>query len=183
MSIYDFTVQGIDGEPIPLSAYRGRVLLIVNTASRCGYARQLAGLQQLYDAYRGQGFDMLGFPCNQFNAKEPEDGAEIRTYCEATFGASFPLAAKVDVVGERAHPLFAYLTGRAPFQGFDHADENGRWMRDFLQAKHPDLYAGDGIKWNFAKFLVGRDGTIAGRFETPEEPDRLAPVIESLLRA
>ncbi|MFC4811679.1 glutathione peroxidase [Paenibacillus sp. GCM10023250] len=181
MSIYEHELQGMDGEPIALSAYRGKVLLIVNTASRCGYARQFAGLQRLYDAYRGQGFELLGVPCNQFNAKEPEDGEAIRAYCEETFGAAFPLAAKVDVTGASAHPLFACLTGQAPFRGFDTTTENGRWMRDFLQTRYPGLYAGNGIKWNFTKFLIGRDGEVAGRFETPEEPETLAPAIEALL--
>ncbi|SFJ80688.1 glutathione peroxidase [Paenibacillus sp. UNC496MF] len=181
MSIYEYEVPGMDGEPIAMSAYRGKVLLIVNTASRCGYARQFAGLQRLYDAYRGQGFELLGIPCNQFNAKEPEDGEAIRVYCEGAFGATFPLAAKADAVGEAAHPLFVYLTGQAPFQGFDTTAENGRRMRDFLRTKHPGLYAGDGIKWNFTKFLIGRAGEVAGRFETPEEPETLAPAVESLL--
>ncbi|QHT63267.1 glutathione peroxidase [Paenibacillus lycopersici] len=182
MTVYTYTLGGNGREAIDLSEYRGKALLIVNTASRCGYSRHFVGLQRLYDAYRGQGLELLGVPCNQFNAKEPDDDAQLQAYCRNELGVTFPLAAKTDVIGPNAHPLFGYLTARLPFAGFDETDENGRWMRDFLLAKYPDVYAGDGVKWNFTKFLIDRDGRPAGRFETPVEPDALAPAIEALLR-
>ncbi|MBM7568873.1 glutathione peroxidase [Paenibacillus sacheonensis] len=182
MSIYSYEVESADHGIIPLSDYRGKVLLIVNTASRCGYSKHFAGLQRLYDTYREQGFELLGFPCNQFNAKEPDSDAELRAYCEDTFGITFPFAAKTEVTGPRAHPLFAYLTGELPFEGFDLSTENGRWMDSFVQTKYPELYGGNCIKWNFTKLLIGRDGRPAARFETPVEPEELAPAIETFLK-
>ncbi|QHW32787.1 glutathione peroxidase [Paenibacillus rhizovicinus] len=182
MSIYTYAVKGNDHEQIAMSEYRDKVLLIVNTASRCGYSRHFAGIQKLYETYRGQGFEVLGFPCNQFNAKEPDGDASVLAYCRGEFGVTFPLAAKTDVIGPDAHPLFSYLTAQLPFAGFDASTENGRWMRDFLTEKYPDIYAGNGVKWNFTKFLIDRDGRPAERFETPVEPESLAPAIEALLR-
>ncbi|PYI51792.1 glutathione peroxidase [Paenibacillus flagellatus] len=181
MSIYDIQVNGMDGRPVEWSAYRGAVLLIVNTASRCAYSRQFAGLQRLYDTYRDQGFTILGFPCNQFNDKEPDEGPAVRLYCEQTFGVAFPLFAKTEVRGPSAHPLFRYLTRQAPFRGFDPESPEERKMEWFLKEKYPDIYAGDGVKWNFSKFLIGRDGRVAGRYETTTEPDDIEPAIRSLL--
>ncbi|MFB5760224.1 glutathione peroxidase [Paenibacillus medicaginis] len=181
MSVYDFQVNSIDGKPVKLSVYQGKVLLIVNTASKCGYSRQFAGLQELYESYQDQGFEILGFPCNQFNEKEPGTNPEVAEFCKSSFGVTFPLFEKLDVRGPSAHPLFQYLAGQAPFQGFDTQTSNGRWMKDFLQEKYPDVYAGDGIKWNFSKFLIGRDGRVFGRYETTIEPFELESDIKSLL--
>lgn len=181
MSIYDFQVNAINGSPIELSIYSGKVLLIVNTASRCGYARQFAGLQKLYDCYHEQGFEILGFPCNQFNEKEPGSSLEVREYCERNFGVTFPLFEKIEVRGQNTHPLFQFLTAQAPFQGFDAQTPDGQKMQSFLQQKYPDLYAGDGVKWNFTKFLIDRYGLLCGRYETTTEPLELEPSIKSLL--
>ncbi|RAR41904.1 glutathione peroxidase [Paenibacillus sp. MDMC362] len=181
MSIYQFQAKSILGQPLELSAYRNKVLLIVNTASRCAYSRQFADLEQLYEQYREEGFEVLGFPCNQFNEKEPGSSVEIQRFCEGHFGVTFTLFEKVDVRGASAHPLFSYLTHQAPFQGFDTQTSSGQWMQDFLLDKYPEIYAGNGIKWNFTKFLIDRNGKVAGRYETVTEPREIEPIIESLL--
>jgi glutathione peroxidase len=180
-SIYDFQVNAINGQCVELSAYRGKVLLIVNTASKCGYARQFSGLQKLYETYRERGFEILGFPCNQFNEKEPGSNSDVREYCESSFGVTFALFEKMEVRGPSAHPLFGYLTQQLPFQGFNTKDPDGPKMKVFLQEKYPEIYAGDGIKWNFSKFLIDRNGHVNARFETTTEPSDLVPAIESLL--
>lgn len=181
ISIYDFQVNSIIGKPVQLSAYRGKVLLIVNTASRCSYSRQFAGLQELYENHHEQGLEILGFPCNQFNEREPGSNSEVKEFCESNFGVAFPLFEKMEVRGPSIHPLFQYLTQQAPFQGFDTQTSGGQWMQDFLQEKQPDIYAGDGIKWNFSKFLIDRNGNVKARFETTTEPFDIKPVVESLL--
>ncbi|MDQ0193550.1 glutathione peroxidase [Paenibacillus wynnii] len=181
MSIYDLQVNSINGKLVELSIYRGKVLLIVNTASRCSYSRQFADLQKLYESYHEQGFEILGFPCNQFNEKEPGSNSEVKDYCESNFGVTFPLFEKMEVRGQSAHPLFQYLTQQAPFQGFDIQTSGGKWMQDFLQEKYPDIYAGDGIKWNFSKFLIDRNGYVYDRYETTTEPFDIESVIKSLL--
>ncbi|GLI04261.1 glutathione peroxidase [Paenibacillus tyrfis] len=183
MSVYDFKVNSMDGKPVDLSIYRGKVLLIVNTASKCSYSRQFAGLQELYESYHQEGFEILGFPCNQFNDKEPGSSSEIKEYCKSSFGVAFPLFEKIEVRGPSAHPLFEYLTQQAPFQGFDIHTPNGQWMQDFVQQKYPEIYAGDGIKWNFSKFLIDRNGQICARYETTTEPSEIESVVQSLLSA
>ncbi|REE92845.1 glutathione peroxidase [Paenibacillus taihuensis] len=180
-SIYDFQLNNINGSPVALSAYRGKVLLIVNTASKCGYSRQLPGLQKLYESYREQGLEVLGFPCNQFNAKEPGNSLEVREYCEQNFGVTFPLFEKVEVRGGEAHPLFVYLTEQAPFRGFDTETSEGQKMDSFVRDKYSNYYAGDGVKWNFTKFLIARDGQVYGRYETTTDPLELGAIIQSLL--
>ncbi len=182
MSIYDFEVRSIHGTPIHLSTYHGKVLLMVNTASKCSYSRQFAGLQKLYERHHGQGFEILAFPCNQFNEKEPGSNLEVQAFCEKNFGTTFPLFEKIEVKGASAHPLFQYLTQQAPFQGFDTRTPNAQTMQDFLQEKHPDLYAGDGIKWNFSKFLIDRNGHVKARFETTTEPSDIEPHVEELVK-
>ncbi|MEK5322353.1 MULTISPECIES: glutathione peroxidase [Paenibacillus] len=181
MSIYDFQATSINGEPIELSDYRGKILLIVNTASMCSFSSQFTDLQKLYEKRREQGFEILAFPCNQFNKKEPGSHSEVQGICQINHGVTFPLFEKTDVRGLSLHPLFQYLTQQAPFQGFDIQTKDGQWMEDFLRDKYPDIYAGDGIKWNFSKFLVDRDGHVQGRFEVTTEPWAIDPVIESLL--
>lgn len=180
-SIYDFQVNRIAGSPATLSAYRGKVLLIVNTASKCGYSRQLPALQKLYESYHEQGLEVLGFPSNQFNAKEPGSNAEVREYCEQNFGVSFPLFGKVEVRGDNAHPIFAYLTEQAPFRGFDIETAEGQKMDSFVRDQYPGYYTGDGVKWNFTKFLVTREGLVYGRYETTTDPMELEAIIQALL--
>ncbi|MFK4302094.1 glutathione peroxidase [Paenibacillus sp. RC254] len=181
MSIYDFQATSINGKPIKLSDYSGKVLLIVNTASKCSFSRQFADLQKLYESRREQGFEILAFPCNQFNEKEPGSNSEVQGVCQINHGVTFTLFEKMDVRGPSPHPLFQYLTQQAPFQGFDTQTKDGQWMEDFLRDKYPEIYAGDGIKWNFSKFLIDRDGHVNGRFESTTEPFEIDSVIESLL--
>ncbi|RCX23513.1 glutathione peroxidase [Fontibacillus phaseoli] len=181
MPVYDFQVNTIHAAPVSLSIYRGKVLLVVNTASKCSYSGQMADLQKLYEKYREKGFEILGFPCNQFNDKEPGDNEEIHKTCKLNFGVTFPLFEKIDVRGVSAHELFHYLTQQAPFRGFDPQSPTGPWMQNFLQEKHPEIYAGDGVKWNYSKFLIQRDGTVYGRYETTTEPADMEHTIVSLL--
>jgi len=158
MSVYEFSARTIRGEEQPLSAYRGGVLLIVNTASRCGFTPQYQELQQLYDEYRNRGFVVLGFPCNQFGGQEPGTEEEIEQFCQLNYGVTFPLFAKVDVNGDNAHPLFQYLKEQAP---------------GALGTK--------AIKWNFTKFLVDRSGQVVARFAPQTKPSDLKEEIEKLL--
>ncbi len=153
-SLTDFSAAAIDGHAVDLSTYDGQVVLVVNTASKCGFTPQYQGLQALHDRYADRGFAVLGFPCDQFGHQEPGTEDEIAEFCEVNYGVTFPLFAKVEVKGEDAHPLFAWLT----------RDPNG----------------GD-VDWNFNKFLVGRDGRLVRRFDTGTEPESLAADIEKAL--
>ncbi len=156
-SLGDFNATSIDGREVDLAAYQGQALLVVNTASQCGFTPQYAGLQELHDTYGEQGFAVLGFPCDQFGNQEPGDEGEIASFCERSFGVSFPMFAKVDVNGSEAHPLFAWLRS-----------EKGGLL-------------GRKIKWNFTKFLVGRDGQVVGRFSPTTTPDKIGGDIEKAL--
>ena len=158
MSIYDFSAETLDGKPAPLSDWRDQVMLIVNTASKCGFTGQYAGLEALYRKYRDRGLVVLGFPCNQFGAQEPGDAMEIASFCSLTYEVDFPMMRKIDVNGPQAHPLYAYL-------------------------KHQKrgLLGSEGVKWNFTKFLVDRTGEVRGRFAPNVEPKALEGAIEALL--
>jgi glutathione peroxidase len=154
MTIYDFAARLNNGESRSLADYRGEVLLIVNTASQCGFTPQYAGLQQLFDQFHKRGFEVLGFPCDQFGHQEPGGDAEIKSFCETHYGVTFPLFAKIEVNGPRADPLYAFLKG-----------EKGGFFSD-------------AIKWNFTKFLVDRSGHIAARYSPSTAPHKLAAPIE-----
>lgn len=160
-SLYDIELVDIDGNATSLAEYKGKVLLIVNVASKCGYTRQYAGLESLYQKYKDKGFVVLGFPCNQFGEQEPGAEADIKEFCSLTYGVEFPMFAKVDVNGAGRHPLYARLAGDAsPFPG--------------------------NIGWNFTKFLVGEDGQILHRYESkvePESPELVADVEAALAPA
>ncbi|MDR9855150.1 glutathione peroxidase [Paenibacillus sp. VCA1] len=160
MSLYNIEVNTIKGEPQTLEPYRGQVLLIVNTATKCGFAPQFKGLQKLHDTYKEQGFAVLGFPCGQFANQEPGTDEEVAQACELNFGVNFPLFAKIDVNGQNAHPLFRHLTKEAP-----------------------GLLGSKAIKWNFTKFLVDRSGKVVKRFAPTEEPEKIERHIIELLRA
>jgi len=157
-SIYDFSATSIDGKPTELSAYRGKVLLIVNTASQCGFTPQYQGLQALYDKYASQGLVILGFPCNQFGQQEPDTETAIQSFCETRFGVTFPLFQKIDVNGKSAHPLYQYLTKAAP-----------------------GILGTEAIKWNFTKFLVDRQGEVVERYGSMTKPEDIAQAIQALL--
>jgi glutathione peroxidase len=157
-SIYDFSVTSIKGQAVNLSTYKDKVLLIVNTASQCGFTPQYQGLQALYDKYASKGLVILGFPCNQFGQQEPGTASEIQTFCETRFGVTFPLFEKVDVNGKDAHPLFQYLTKAAP-----------------------GLLGTETIKWNFTKFLVDRNGKVIERYASMAKPEDIDKAIQKLL--
>ncbi|OKH32165.1 glutathione peroxidase [[Phormidium ambiguum] IAM M-71] len=157
-SIYDISATTIDGNLVPLNIYKDKVLLIVNTASQCGFTPQYKGLQELYDRYANQGLVVLGFPCNQFGQQEPGNSNQIQSFCETNFGVSFPLFQKIEVNGTNAHPLYQYLTKAAP---------------GFLGT--------EGIKWNFTKFLVDRSGNVVKRYPPTTKPEDLAKDIQALL--
>lgn len=155
---FDFEAAGLDGTPQPLSQWRGKVLLVVNVASKCGFTPQYAGLEALWREYRGRGLVVLGFPCDQFGHQEPGDADAIREFCSLTYDVTFPMFAKIEVNGSGAHPLW-------------------RWLK---QQKGGLLGIG-AIKWNFSKFLVGRDGRVIGRYAPTDKPASLARVIEGAL--
>ena len=156
-TLADFQATAIDGREVDLAAYDGQVVLVVNTASECGFTGQYAGLQQLQDAYAGRGFTVLGFPCDQFGHQEPGDEEQIAAFCERSVGVTFPMFAKVEVNGDGAHPLY-------------------RWLRE-----EKGGLLGDRIKWNFTKFLLGRDGRVLQRFAPTTKPEDLAGPIEAAL--
>lgn len=157
-TVFDFAAKRLDGTPMPLDGFRGKVLLLVNTASKCGFTPQYAGLQALHDRFAQRGFSVIAFPCNQFGAQEPGDANEIGTFCTQSYGVGFPISAKIDVNGPTADPLFAYLSAAAP-----------------------GVLGTEAIKWNFTKFLVNRDGNVVDRFAPTTKPEDLVEQIEGLL--
>jgi glutathione peroxidase len=157
-NIYQFQAELLNGQEQSLSAYAGKVLLIVNTASKCGFTPQFSGLEKLYQQYQPQGLEVLGFPCNQFGGQDPGSNSEIGAFCQKNYGVSFPMFAKVNVKGPEAHPVFRYLTN------------NSKGV------------LGSGIKWNFTKFLIGRDGRIIQRFAPTTKPESLQEEIEKALQ-
>jgi glutathione peroxidase len=156
--IYDFSALDIAGREVPLAEHRGKVLLIVNTASKCGFTPQYEGLEALHRELSPRGFAVLGFPCNQFANQEPGDAAEIAQFCSLTYDVTFPMFAKIDVKGPQAHPLYVWLTAQAP-----------------------GLLGTRAVKWNFTKFLVDRQGKVAERFAPAAKPEALRRAVEALL--
>ena len=181
MGIYDFTVKTSKGVEKNLGEYKGKVLLIVNTASKCGFTPQFEGLQKLYDAYKARGLEILGFPCNQFAEQEPGSSEEAQTFCKLNYGVKFQIFEKGDVRGETAQPLFKYLTAQKKFEGFDPNHPIAAKLTEALKANFPEYLEGDGIKWNFTKFLVDREGNVVKRFEPTTDPADIAKDIEALL--
>jgi len=159
-SIYDFTVKDIHGKPVKLARYKGKVLLIVNTASKCGFTPQFAGLEELWKAYAEKGLVVVGFPSNQFGGQDPGANDQIASFCQLNYGVSFPMMAKVEVNGAKAHPLWQWLTAEAP-----------------------GLLGSKAVKWNFTKFLVGRDGKVIKRYAPTDTPQSLKKDIEAALAA
>ena len=158
--LYDFEVRRIGGDTVPLAQFRGHPLLIVNTASACGFTPQFAGLEQLHREYGQRGLVVLGFPCNQFGSQDPGSNEEIAQFCQANFGVSFPMMEKIEVNGAGAHPLYRWLASEAP-----------------------GLLGSKAIKWNFTKFLVGKDGRVLRRYAPQDAPAKLARDIEAALAA
>lgn len=180
-SIYDFTVKRLNGEAVSLGAYKGKTLLIVNVASKCGFTPQYEGLEQLYKDNKDKGFEILGFPCNQFLAQEPGSADEIQSFCKLNYGVTFPLFTKIDVRGPEADPLYSYLKEAAPFGGFDTKYEGAKVIEGVLKEHYPEILTTNDIKWNFTKFLINREGGIVGRFESYIEPKELQGELDKLL--
>ncbi|MBP1988926.1 glutathione peroxidase [Paenibacillus eucommiae] len=180
-SVYDFTATTIRGSQINLDQYRGQVLLIVNTASKCGLTPQYSDLQKLYEKYKEQGLIVLGFPCNQFGEQKPAANEEVNTFCQINYGVTFPLFEKIEVLGANQHPLYAHLTAQAPFEGFDQSTSSGNMLHAFFEEKMPEKLLGNDIKWNFTKFLVDRQGNVVNRIEPPVDPFDIEPSIEALI--
>ncbi len=155
---YDFTARDIDGQEKSLADYRGKAMLVVNTASKCGFTPQYTGLEKLSQEFKDQGLVVLGFPCDQFGHQEPGDEAEIKNFCSLTYDVSFPMFAKVDVNGPKAHPLFQWL-----------------------KAEKAGLLGLEGIKWNFTKFLVGPDGTVLKRYAPTDTPEKIGKDLKKIL--
>lgn len=181
MSIYDIQLETISGKQASLRDYKGKVLVVVNTASKCGFTPQYADLQKLYEQYRDQGLEILGFPSNQFAEQEPGANSDVQSFCQLNYGVTFPLFAKTDVRGEEAHPLFSKLTEELPFKGFNTETPSGKMLNAFLEEEYPESLEGPSVKWNFTKFLIDREGRIVERFESTEEPMDMVPAIEKLL--
>lgn len=180
MSVYNYSARNIRGTEINLDQYKDKVLLIVNTASKCGFTSQYADLQKLYEKYLDRGLIILGFPSNQFG-EEPGSNEEVNVFCQINYGVSFPLFEKIDVKGDDKHPLFNYLTEQAGFEGFDVSQSTGKLLQNMLEVQDPSTLANDEIKWNFTKFLIDRQGNVVKRFETPIDPMDIEPAIEELL--
>ena len=168
-SVYDFTVKDEAGEDVSLAAYKGKVLLIVNTATRCGFTPQYTELEALYEKYRRDGFEILDFPCNQFGQQAPGSIQEIHQFCTANFDIQFPQFDKIDVNGEGAHPLYTWLKAQKGFGGFDVEDQRGKMMDGMLRRQDADYDKKSDIKWNFTKFLVSRDGRVLKRYEPTDK--------------
>ena len=182
MSIYDFKTITIDGDEVSLKQYKGKVLLIVNTASNCDFTPQYEGLEKIYEQYKDKGFEVLGFPSNQFTGQEPGESDEIKKFCSINYGVSFQLFKKSEVRGQNAQPLFSYLTAKTTFKSFDLKKPYERKLNDMLEKNFPEYLEGNSIKWNFTKFLIDRDGKIIERYEPTIEPLDLSTDIRKLVR-
>jgi glutathione peroxidase len=159
-TVYDFEAKSISGRDIPLSDFKGQVMLIVNTASKCGFTPQFGGLEELHKTYASKGLAVMGFPCNQFNSQDPGADGEIAEFCQVNYGVTFPMMGKIDVNGPQAHPLYKWLSAEAP-----------------------GLLGSKSIKWNFTKFLVGKDGQVINRYAPLDKPADLAKDVEAALAA
>ena len=180
---YKFKVSDQDGNSVEMNEYKGKVLLIVNTATKCGFTPQYAELQALYERYGNKGFIVLDFPCNQFGEQAPGSNAEIHNFCTSEYHVTFPQFDKIDVNGENAIPLYVWLKERRPFGGFNLDNPIGAYLHKMMLEKDPDYAKKPDIKWNFTKFLIDRNGHVVARFEPTAEIDELIPLIEESLRA
>lgn len=179
-SVYDFNVKNDEGKEVSLSDYKGKVMLIVNTATRCGFTPQYKELEELYQKYSQSGLEILDFPCNQFGQQAPGSIEEIHNFCTANFNIHFPQFDKIDVNGDNAHPLFTYLKSKQAFGGFDLNERLGKLLDDMMRKKDPEFDKNPDIKWNFTKFLIDRQGNVIKRFEPT---DKMADVEMEIAKA
>jgi glutathione peroxidase len=181
MNIYDFTVKNRKEELVPLSNYKGNVILIINSATECGFTPQYDELQDLYEKYASEGFIVLDFPCNQFGGQAPGTDEEIASFCDSKFGITFPIFSKVDVNGENAIPLFKHLVSEKGFNGFDPEHKLASVLDNMLGEADPDYKNKPDIKWNFTKFLINREGQVVERFEPTTEIAYIDDKVKELL--
>ena len=179
-TVYDFKVTNDEGKEVSLSDYKGKVILIVNTATRCGFTPQYKELEELYQKYSQSGLEILDFPCNQFGQQAPGSIEEIHNFCTANFNIHFPQFDKIDVNGDNAHPLFTYLKSKQAFGGFDLNEQLGKLLDDMMRKKDPEFDKNPDIKWNFTKFLIDRQGNVIKRFEPT---DKMADVEMEIAKA
>ncbi|MBD5532131.1 MAG: glutathione peroxidase [Lachnospiraceae bacterium] len=180
MNIFDFTVQTQDGNAVPLSEYKGKVLLIVNTATGCGFTPQYDALQDLYELHQKDGLEILDFPCNQFAEQAPGSDEEIHSFCTGRYGITFPQFSKVEVLGENASPLFQYLSDNTSFDGFGRSPMT-LILKGVVKKMDKDYKNNGSIKWNFTKFLIDREGKIVARFEPTESMEHVKKKVEEIL--
>ena len=181
MGIYDFSVKARDGSSVPLSDYEGKVLLVVNTATGCGFTPQYEDLQKIYDEFADKGLEILDFPCNQFKEQAPGTDEEIHQFCKGRFGITFPQFSKIDVIGDNADPLFVWLSQNTKFEGFGHSPK-ALAMAAVAKTMDKDYKNNGNVKWNFTKFLIGRNGEILGRFEPTADMKKVRAAVEKALR-
>ena len=179
-TVYDFNVKNDEGKEVSLSDYKGKVILIVNPATRCGFTPQYKELEELYQKYSQSGLEILDFPCNQFGQQAPGSIEEIHNFCTANFNIHFPQFDKIDVNGDNAHPLFSYLKSKQAFGGFDLNERLGKLLDDMMRKKDPEFDKNPDIKWNFTKFLIDRQGNVIKRFEPT---DKMADVEMEIAKA
>ncbi len=180
-TVHDFKVINDEGKEVSLADYRGKVLLIVNTATKCGFTPQYKELEELFEKYRDQGFVILDFPCNQFGQQAPGTIREIHEFCTANFNIEFPQFDKIDVNGEHAHPLYTFLKSKKGFCGFNTTDKIGKFLDERFKQQDPDYAKNPDIKWNFTKFLISKDGCVLKRFEPTATAADMEPDIQSAL--
>lgn len=181
MKIYDYNVKDANGKEVSLNEYKGKVLLIVNTATECGFTPTYQQLEEVYEELKDRGFEILDFPCNQFGHQAPGTNAEIAQFCTSRFGVTFKQFAKCDVNGENQLALFKYLEGQKGFQGFDENHKLTPILKDVLSKQDPNYEKSSDIKWNFTKFLIDREGNVVGRFEPTTDIKIVKDAIEKIL--
>ena len=179
--IYDFKALTSKGQELDFAQFEGKVLLIVNTASKCGFTPQFEGLEKLNEQYKDKGLVVIGFPCNQFAEQDPGTDDEISQFCQLNYGVTFQIMKKIDVNGPNEHPIFTYLKSQAGFAGFNPAHPIAKILDELLSKANPDYAKTPDIKWNFTKFLISMDGSKVQRFEPTSTPEEIAASIEALL--
>lgn len=180
-NLYDFEVMAQKNQPLPLSQYKGKVVLIVNTASKCGFTFQYQDLQRLYDKYNSKGFEILDFPCDQFGGQSPESDEQTTAFCQLNYGTTFAQLQQIEVNGENESPLYTWLKSEKGFFGFDRNNPVSQKLDDRLKKVDPDYAKSSDIKWNFTKFLIDREGNVVARFEPTADINRIDDMIQAQL--
>ncbi|MCR5077207.1 MAG: glutathione peroxidase [Prevotella sp.] len=181
-NVYKFSVKDGNEHTVKLKEYKGKVLLIVNTATKCGFTPQYEALQKLYDTYKAQGLVILDFPCNQFGAQAPGSFRDIHAFCTGNYGTTFPQFAKISVNGRNEAPLYTYLKAQQPFKGFDTNNQIGKYLDEKFRTENPDYAKDSSIKWNFTKFLIDREGHVIDRFEPTADMQAVEAGIRAALK-